>query len=362
MDPRRRPPPLADSILETIGNTPLVELSRCVARLGLEGRLLAKIESVNPGASKKDRIALEILRRARADGALREGQAVVELTSGNTGAGLAIVCRALGHPFVAVMSRGNTVERARQMAALGAEVILVDQAPGAVPGRVSGADLELVHERTTRVVAERGAFRADQFGSAANVEAHERHTGAELWEQAGGRVEVFVDCPGTGGTFTGVTRSLRRHNPGLRAYAVEPDGAAVLAGLPVVDPSHAIQGAGYSRADLPLFDRGLVTGFLQVTDAEVIASARLLAAEEGIFAGPLHRRPPGRGGAAALGPGARRHHRLPGLRQRAEVSEHRPVPVKVVADPASRSAILTAGSPGGSPPGRPSPAPAVGPL
>src|SRR5438552_2856522 len=119
------PPPLARSILEVIGNTPLVELRQVVRRRGLQGRILAKLESRNPGSSMKDRIALEIVRRARADGRLRPGQTVVELTSGNTGAGLAIVCGALGHPFVAVMSRGNTVERARQMAALGAEVILV---------------------------------------------------------------------------------------------------------------------------------------------------------------------------------------------------------------------------------------------
>src|SRR5215207_3885279 len=107
------------SILDTIGNTPLVDLRRIVARLGLDGRLLAKLEMFNPGASKKDRVALEIIRAARERGELRDGQTVVELTSGNTGAGLAIVCRAMGHPFVAVMSRGNSVERARQIAALG---------------------------------------------------------------------------------------------------------------------------------------------------------------------------------------------------------------------------------------------------
>src|SRR5206468_10605671 len=177
------PPPLADSILDVIGNTPLVELGRCVARLGLQGRLLAKLESVNPGSSKKDRVALEIVREARADGSLRDGQAVVELTSGNTGTGLAIVCRALGHPFVAVISRGNSVERVRQMRALGAEVEIVEQAPGSTPGRVSGADLALVEARTAEVVAEREAFRADQFARAGSVLAHQRHTVPEIWGQ-----------------------------------------------------------------------------------------------------------------------------------------------------------------------------------
>jgi len=103
------------SITDTIGNTPLVELRRTVRILGLQGRLLAKLEYFNPGFSKKDRVALEMIREARRDGSLRPGQTVVELTSGNTGTGLAIVCRALGHPFVAVMSRGNTPERARMM-------------------------------------------------------------------------------------------------------------------------------------------------------------------------------------------------------------------------------------------------------
>src|SRR3954452_3699839 len=172
-----RPPPLAHSILDVIGNTPLVELRRCVASTGRKGRLLAKLETLNPGASKKDRIALEIVREARAAGTLRPGQTVVELTSGNTGTGLAIVCRALGHPFVALISRGNSVERVRQMHALGAEVVVVDQAPGATPGQVSGDDLALVEARTAEVVAGRAAFRADQFVRAGSVLAHERHTG-----------------------------------------------------------------------------------------------------------------------------------------------------------------------------------------
>src|SRR5690606_22520499 len=142
--PESHLPPRASSIIETIGHTPMVELSRLVSRLGLKGRLLMKLEYFNPGFSKKDRIALEIVREARAAGELADGQTVVELTSGNTGTGLAIVCQALGHPFIAVMSRGNTIERARMMAALGAEVVLVEQAPGSVPNQVSGKDLARV--------------------------------------------------------------------------------------------------------------------------------------------------------------------------------------------------------------------------
>lgn len=278
-------PRLAPSILEAIGNTPLIELARIVRARRLQGRILAKLEHLNPGSSKKDRVALEIIRRARADGALRDGQTVVESTSGNTGTGLAIVCGVLGHPFVAVMSRGNSPERARQMAALGAEVVLVEQAEGSAPGQVSGQDLALVAAEAARIVDERGAFHARQFEREANVLAHELHTGPEIWQQAGGRIDVFLDCVGTGGTFTGVMRCLRRHDANVRGYVVEPAGAAVLAGKPVTNARHQIQGAGYARTDLPLFEPELVSGYVQVSDSDAVAGARELAAVEGIFAG-----------------------------------------------------------------------------
>jgi cysteine synthase A len=133
-------PPLASSIIDAIGRTPLVELHRIKEQLSFEGRLLCKCEYMNPGFSKKDRIALEMLREARRKGDLKPGETVIELTSGNTGTGLALACKAMGHPFVAVISRGNTIERARMMQALGAEVIRVDQAPGSPPNQVSGED------------------------------------------------------------------------------------------------------------------------------------------------------------------------------------------------------------------------------
>ena len=125
-------PPLASAITGVIGGTPMVELHRLRNLLGLEGRLLVKLEYLNPGSSKKDRIALKMMQDAK----IEPGQPVVELTSGNTGTGLAIVCKSMGHPFIAVMSRGNTLERARMMQALGAEVILVDQAPGSAPNQL----------------------------------------------------------------------------------------------------------------------------------------------------------------------------------------------------------------------------------
>ncbi len=137
------------SVLEAIGETPMVELSRLTR--GLDGQILAKLEYLNPGFCKKDRNALQMIEDAETSGELQPGQTVVELTSGNTGTGLAIVCGVKGYSFIAVMSRGNSMERARMMAALGAEVILVDQLPDSTPGQVSGADLELVEHETQRV-------------------------------------------------------------------------------------------------------------------------------------------------------------------------------------------------------------------
>ena len=277
--------PVANSVLDTIGDTPVVAAERLLRQLGLSGQLLVKLEYMNPGLSKKDRVALELIEQARTSGELKPGQQVVELTSGNTGTGLAIVCSILGHPFTAVMSRGNSVERARMMTALGAEVVLVDQAEGSVPGHVSGADLDLVEVETRRLVETHGAFRADQFTLAGSVLAHQRFTGPELLAAAGGRIDAFADFVGSSGSFTGVMRAFRDAGTSVAGYVVEPQGAEVLAGAESVRPNHAIQGGGYSRSDLPLYDADLVSGFLSVSDDDAIATARLLARTEGIFGG-----------------------------------------------------------------------------
>lgn len=272
-----------DSILGAIGATPSVWLDRLTAAAGLRGRILMKLDYLNPGFSKKDRAALGVIDEALASGALAPGQTVVELTSGNMGTGLAIVCAQRGHPFVAVMSRGNSVERARMMSALGAEVVLVDQAPGARPGEVSGADLALVEAAAQRLTAERGAFRADQFNRQGNPRAHAETTGPELWADSGGTLTAFADFAGSGGTFAGVMAALAPH--GVRGYLVEPEGAAVLAGHPASAPAHPIQGGGYAMPDLA-FLRGLpVAGHLAVTGDEARQTARALARTEGIFAG-----------------------------------------------------------------------------
>jgi len=271
------------SAIEAIGNTPLVQLSRLTQ--GLDGRILAKLDYLNPGFSKKDRIARQIIEDAEAESKLAPGQTVVELTSGNTGTGLAIVCGTKGYPFVAVMSQGNSMERARMMSALGAEVVLVDQLPDSKPGQVSGGDLEQVEKEAQRIVIERNAFRADQFNLSGNFRAHYLHTGPEFIRQSGGDINAFCDFVGTGGSFAGCAAAFREHDPSIRCFVIEPEGAAVLASEPVTRPGHRIQGGGYAIASLPLLQPEHIDGYLKVTDRQAVDMARRLAREEGIFAG-----------------------------------------------------------------------------
>ncbi len=272
-----------NSVLGVIGNTPLVELSRFTK--DLDGRILAKLEYLNPGYSKKDRNALQMIEEAEADGRLKPGQTVVELTSGNTGTGLSIVCAVKGYRFVAVMSKGNSMERARMMKALGAEVILIDQLPGSTPGKVSGGDLALVEVAAQRITIERHAFRADQFHLEGSKRGHYLHTGPEIIRQSNGEFDAFCDYIGTGSSFSGCTAAFKEFRPDIQCYIVEPVGAAAYSGEPVTNPSHRIQGGGYSMTDLPLIDKKLVDGYLQVTDESAIQTTRRLAKEEGIFAG-----------------------------------------------------------------------------
>lgn len=271
------------SVVEAIGETPLVELARIGKSSG--GRVLAKLDYLNPGFSKKDRMARQIIEDAEAEGILKPNQTVIELTSGNAGTGFAIVCAVKGYPFVAVMSKGNSEERARMMRALGAEVVLVEQMPGATPGKVTGADLEQVEIETRRLIVERDGFRADQFRLEGNFRAHYLHTGPEILRQTGGEVDAFCDFVGSGGTFAGCAAALKEHDPSIGCYVVEPEGAAPLAGLPVTQSDHRIQGGGYSMPQLDHLRHEQIDGYLQVPDSEAMSMTRRLAREEGIFGG-----------------------------------------------------------------------------
>lgn len=270
------------SAIETIGGTPLVALDRIAA--GLPGRVLLKLEYFSPGFSVKDRIARQIIADAEAQGVLKPGGTVLELTSGNTGTGLAIVCAVKGYRLICVMSEGNSPERARMMRAFGAEVTLVPQLAGSPAGQVSGADLEEVERVAQELTKQHNALRADQFGNSGNHRAHEETTGVEIWEQTAGNVHAFVSMAGTGGTFGGVARALKAHNEGVKCYVVEPAGAPFLAGGQITNPNHRIQGTGYMR-DLPQIAPELVEEYLTVSDEEAIDTANDLARREGVFGG-----------------------------------------------------------------------------
>jgi cysteine synthase A len=201
------------------------------------------------------------------------------------GTGLAIVCAVKGYPFMAVMSKGNSPERARMMSALGAEVVLVEQCAGSRPGEVSGDDLKLVDNEAVRLAVERNAFRADQFEHKGNMRAHYSGTAAEIWQQCDGGLTAFCDFAGSGGSFAGCTRYFKEKNPHIKCYLVEPDGAATLSGADVTTPDHPIQGGGYSMAKLSQLDGVTADGYLTVSSQDAIECTRRLAKEEGIFAG-----------------------------------------------------------------------------
>lgn len=275
---------LANSVLDAVGATPLVALDRLAA--GAPGRVVAKLEYYSPGASVKDRVALAVIEAAEESGELQPGGTVVELTSGNMGTGLAVVCAVKSYRMIAVMSAGNSVERRRMLEALGAEVELVPQAGASRAGQVSKEDLDLVERRTEELVQQLGAFRPNQFHNPHGVVVHERTTGREIWEQTGGEVRAFLASIGTGGTFVGVARALKARESSVQCYAVEPASVPFIAGGPaaVTHTSHKLQGTGYALIP-PLWQPELVDGFLSISDEAAIETARLLATREGICGG-----------------------------------------------------------------------------
>ncbi|MCC7291176.1 MAG: cysteine synthase family protein [Phycisphaerales bacterium] len=266
---------------EAIGHTPLIELRRMCA--GMDGMVLAKCEFLSPGGSKKDRIARQMIDDAEASGLLSPGSTVVEVTSGNTGCGLAIVCAVRGYRFVCVMSKAASLERVRMMRILGAEVLLVDQAPESPPGQVGRRDLELVEQAAADYCRAHDAVRVDQFHWESNRRAHYLGTGREIWEQADGAIDAFVEFVGTGGTFAGVSAALKERTPEIRCYIVEPQSASYFGCHEYLGP-HRIAGGGYAR-ELDLIDHSMVEDYIPVNDEAAIQTARQLAAKEGLVVG-----------------------------------------------------------------------------
>lgn len=271
---------ISTSALGLIGDTPLVALSRLHPA---PGTILAKAEFMQSGGSVKDRTALRIIQDARESGRLAPGQPVVEMTSGNMGAGLAVVCNVLGHPLIVTMSEGNSPARAQMLEALGVEVVLVPQVEGC-PGQVSGADIKVASERAIEIASEHDAFFVDQFNNPSCVRAHEDGTGPEIWDAVGDELDAFVAAVGTGGTFVGVSRFLKRQKPGVCCVAVEPEGAEVLAGKEVTKPCHLLQGTGYAWVP-PQWDPHLADDFIAVSDQEAGVYRQLLAEKEGLHVG-----------------------------------------------------------------------------
>lgn len=259
-----------DSILDTIGGTPIVRLPR-LAPPGIE--LYAKIESFNPGGSVKDRLALAIILDAEARGLLKPGDTVVEATSGNTGVALAMVCAARGYKFVAVMTETFSIERRKLMRAYGAKVILT-------PAAARGTGMV---DKAAELARERGWFLANQFANPANPAYHRQTTAAEILQDfAGRRLDCFVSGWGTGGTLTGVGEVLKVARPEVRIVACEPAVAAMLAGQEW--HPHKIQ--GWTPDFLPeVLNRGIADAVLPVDDLLARDTARRLAQEEGVFVG-----------------------------------------------------------------------------
>lgn len=276
-----RYPSVSSSILDVVGETPLIALDRFVG--DSPSRVLAKLESANPGLSVKDRPALQIIVDAEKQGLIHPGDTIIERTSGNMGTGLALASLIKGYKLVVVMSAGNSVERQKAIRALGAKVVLVPQATGK-PGQVTGADLRRVEDVTDQLTRKLKAFRADQFKNPSSVKAHEKGTGPEIWKQTGGKVDVFVSVVGSSGTFTGVSRFLKKQNAAVRCVAVEPTNASILSGKRKTPGRHKLQGVGYMEVP-QLYDRALVDEFVRIGDREAMETARRLGRTEGILAG-----------------------------------------------------------------------------
>lgn len=271
-----------DDVLSMIGNTALLDLGALFP--GFKGRIFGKAEFMNPGGSLKDRTALRIIQAAINSGELKPGMVIAESTSGNMGAGLALVARQLGHRFIAVMSEGNSWERRQIMSAFGAEVELVPQTAGGTPGQVTGDDWALVEQRTAELIEKLGGYRPNQFNNDEGTRAHYFGTGAEIHQQTAGKVTCFGMAAGTGGTFMGVSGYLKELNPHVRSFVVEPVGAAILAGEKVVKKEHIIQGTSYSLVP-PKWDPSLADHYVQVSDEEVLQMTRAMARDAGYLVG-----------------------------------------------------------------------------
>ncbi|SFG60366.1 cysteine synthase A [Lachnospiraceae bacterium C7] len=262
-----------EGTLGLIGNTPLVELVNIEKKLGLEAKILAKLEYLNPAGSVKDRIAKEMIEQAEKDGKLQEGSTIIEPTSGNTGIGLAAISAAKGYRLIIVLPETMSVERRNIIKAYGAEIVLSDGAKG-MKGAIEKA--EELHKQIPN------SFIPEQFENPANPEAHRKTTGPEIWKDTDGKVDYFVAGVGTGGTLTGTGDYLKKQNPAIKVVAVEPETSPVLS-KGEAGP-HKIQGIGAGFIPGTL-DTKVYDEIISVGNEVSFEYGKLIAKTEGILVG-----------------------------------------------------------------------------
>ena len=261
------------NLLSLIGNTPLVEVQNIAREENLKARVIVKIESRNPGGSVKDRIALAMVEDAEKQGMLKPGGTLIEPTSGNTGIGLAWVASVKGYKLILTMPETMSTERMKLLKALGATLVLT---PGNEGMAGSVAKARELKDKTP------GAIILGQFDNPANPEVHIRTTAEEIWRDTDGKVDIFVACVGTGGTLSGTAEGLKRHNPRIKAIAVEPLASPLLSGGKA--GSHRIQGIGANFIPRN-YHAEVVDEIIQVSDEAAMQATRLLAQKEGLLAG-----------------------------------------------------------------------------
>ena len=265
--------------LKLITKTPLMHLDKLITG---GSKIYGKLEFLQPGGSVKDRAALQIINDAYANGSLKKGQVVVEMTSGNMGAGLAVVCKQFGNPFIAVISMGNSIERLKILKAFGAEIVVTEQVDG-TPGMVTGKDIEYASFVAKQMAIERGGFYVNQFHNPSSVTAHFNTTGPELIKDLPD-IDVFISSIGTAGTFTGTSKYLKSINKNIICVSVEPHNASILKTGTVSNTKHIIQGTGYGIIP-PHWDPEVVDDIITVTDEEADAMTKKIALEQSLYVG-----------------------------------------------------------------------------
>ncbi len=261
---------IAENVLELIGNTPLVKINKINNG---NACIIAKLESFNPGGSIKDRPALNMIKDAEEKGLVNKETVIIEPTSGNTGIGLAMVCAVKGYRMILTMPETMSIERRKLLAAYGAEIVLTEGAKG-MQGAVDKA--EELHREI------KNSFIPQQFNNPANPEIHEKITSEEIWKSTDGKVDIVIAGVGTGGTISGIAKSLKHKKTEIKAIAVEPYSSQVLAGKHA--GAHGIQGIGANF--IPgNFEKSIVDEIFPVKDENAMETARALAKEEGILCG-----------------------------------------------------------------------------